>query len=77
MPGWSLCGFVISKHLPQPVEPDESLPPLLRGRTYADFRDENAYFVVAFDLMLTLYGLGFSLPGIVEWRQTLRGHRQS
>jgi hypothetical protein len=58
-------------------KPDESLPPLLRGRTYADFRDENAYFVGAFDLMLTLYGLGFSLPGIVEWRQTLRGHRQS
>ncbi|MDA0810449.1 MAG: TIR domain-containing protein [Planctomycetota bacterium] len=53
--------------------PDESLPTQLRGRTYADFRDEDAYFIVTFDLMLTLYGLSFSLPGIKEWRQTLRG----
>jgi hypothetical protein len=57
--------------------PAKSLPPLLRGRTYADFRNEDAYFFVTFDLMLTLYGLSFSLPGIKEWRQTLRGHRQS
>ncbi len=56
-------------------KPTKSLPPLLRGRTYADFRDEKAYFIVTFDLMLTLYGLSFSLPGIKDWRETLRGHR--
>jgi GTPase SAR1 family protein len=54
----------------------ESLPPLLRGRTYADFRREEDYFAVAFDLMLTLYGIGFTAPGIPEWRERLRGGRQ-
>ncbi len=32
-------------------------------------------FAVAFDLMLTLYGIKFHLPGIAEWRQRLRGER--
>lgn len=52
---------------------EESLAPLLRGRTYADFRKEGDYFAVAFDLMLTLYGIGFTAPGIPEWRERLRG----
>ena len=34
-----------------------SLPPLLHGRVYADFRDETAYFTTAFDLILSLYQL--------------------
>jgi hypothetical protein len=56
-------------------KPGESFPPLLRDRTYADFRHEGDYFAVAFDLMLTLYGIGFTLPGIAEWRRRLRGDR--
>ena len=56
-------------------KPGESLPPLLRGRTYGDFRHEDDYFPVAFDLMLSLYGIGFTDPGIAEWRQRLRGER--
>jgi hypothetical protein len=52
-----------------------SFPPMLRGRYYADFRNEDDYFAVAFDLMLTLYGIKFHLPGIAEWRQRLRGER--
>ena len=55
---------------------EKSLPPLLRGRTYADFRREEDYFAVAFDLMLTLYGIGFTAAGIPEWRERLRGGRQ-
>jgi hypothetical protein len=54
---------------------DESLPPLLRGRTYADFRNEDDYFATAFDLMLSLYGMRFTLPGIAAWRAALRGDR--
>tara|TARA_R110002072_G_scaffold303126_1_gene494852 strand:+ start:11988 stop:12257 length:270 start_codon:yes stop_codon:yes gene_type:complete len=50
-----------------------SFPPLLQGRYYADFRDEDSDFIVTFDLMLTLYGVSFALPGIKEWRRTLRG----
>jgi GTPase SAR1 family protein len=55
---------------------EESLAPLLRGRTYADFRKEGDYFAVAFDLMLSLYGIGFTAPGIAEWRERLRSGRQ-
>ncbi len=56
-------------------EEKTSFPPLLRGRYFADFRHEDDYFAVAFDLMLTLYGIKFHLPGIDEWRQRLRGER--
>jgi TIR domain len=34
-------------------EKSDSLPPLLHGRVYADFRDERTYFTTAFDLILT------------------------
>jgi GTPase SAR1 family protein len=36
---------------------EKSFPPLLRGRVYADFRDEHAYFKTAFDLILSLYDI--------------------
>ena len=32
-----------------------SLPPLLHGRVYADFRNELGYFATPFDLILSLY----------------------
>ncbi|WP_173076791.1 TIR domain-containing protein [Phytohabitans rumicis] len=35
--------------------PESSLPPLLQGRVYADFREPEAYFVRVFDLILSLY----------------------
>ncbi len=56
-------------------EEKKSFPPMLCGRNYADFRDKSDYFARAFDLMLTLYGIGFQQPGIDEWRQRLRGDR--
>src|SRR5258708_27998095 len=50
-----------------------SLPPLLRTRVRADFRDETAYFVTAFDLIVGLYGIAFDHPAVAEWRRSLRG----
>ena len=40
----------------------DSLPPLLHGRVYADFRNEPAYFATAFDLILSLYRLPQIIP---------------
>jgi hypothetical protein len=61
--------------LPLLVEGDESasLPPLLRRRVYADFRDERAYFTTAFDLILSLYRLPVTDPAVADLRETLRG----
>jgi small GTP-binding protein len=50
-----------------------SLPPSLRRRVYADFRDETAYFATAFDLFVSLYGIAFDHPAVAEWRRSLRG----
>jgi hypothetical protein len=61
--------------LPLLVEGDEetSLPPLLQGRVYADFRDERAYFAIAFDLILSLYQLPVIHPAVEDLREMLRG----
>ena len=53
-------------------EPETSFPPLLRGRAYGDFRDETAYFVALFDLILTLYRIPFDEPAIADLRESLR-----
>jgi small GTP-binding protein len=50
-----------------------SLPPSLRRRVYADFRNETNYFATAFDLIVSLYGIPFEHPAVAEWRQQLRG----
>jgi small GTP-binding protein len=50
-----------------------SLPPLLRPRVHADFRDETAYFKTAFDLIVSLYGIPFDHRAVAEWRRSLRG----
>jgi WD40 repeat protein len=46
-----------------------SFPPLLLGRHFADFRDSSRYFMVAFDLMLSLYGIDTREPAIAELRR--------
>ncbi len=38
-------------------EPATALPPLLRGKVHADFRQKETYFVTAFDLILSLYDI--------------------
>jgi small GTP-binding protein len=50
-----------------------SLPPLLQGRVYADFRDELAYFQTAFDLILSLYQLSPNHSVVADLRESLRG----
>ncbi|MFL6258286.1 MAG: TIR domain-containing protein [Thermoanaerobaculia bacterium] len=54
-------------------EKTESLPPLLQGRVYADFRDELAYFATALDLILSLYQLPPNHPAVADLRESLRG----
>ena len=54
-------------------EKTASLPPLLHGRVYADFRDEFAYFTTAFDLILSLYQLPPNHPAVADLRESLRG----
>jgi hypothetical protein len=50
-----------------------SLPPLLHGRVYADFRNELAYFSTAFDLILSLYQLAPNHAVVADLREALRG----
>jgi small GTP-binding protein len=50
-----------------------SLPPLLHGRVYADFRYEVAYFPTVFDLVLSLYRLPPNDPAVADLRELLRG----
>jgi len=50
-----------------------SLPPLVQGRVYADFRNELAYFTTAFDLILSLYQLTPNDAVVAELRKSLRG----
>ena len=53
-------------------EPGTALPPLAQGRVYADFRQEQEYFVRLFELILTASGIGFDSPGILEGRESLK-----
>lgn len=56
--------------LPLLLEGDEvsSLPPLMRGKVYADFRRESEYFAVLFDLILNLYRIEFDHPAVADLR---------
>lgn len=50
----------------------EAFPALLRGRVYADFRDERAYFITAFDLILDIYGIAPNDTAVADLRESLR-----
>ena len=54
-------------------EKTSSLPPLLHGRVYADFRDEFAYFITAFDLIMSIYQLPPNHPVVADLRESLHG----
>lgn len=60
--------------LPLLLSGDEkkSLPPLMRGRVYCDFRKEEAYFESLFDLILTLYGIPFGNRAVADLRESMR-----
>lgn len=51
----------------------ESFPALLRGRVYGDFRNEEAYFTTAFDLILSIYELPPNHSAVADLRESLRG----
>jgi GTPase SAR1 family protein len=71
-----LLGTEAQKETVLPVllsgEKTASLPPLLHGRVYADFRKEEAYFTTAFDLIFSLYQLRPNDPVLAELRESLR-----
>ena len=48
-----------------------SLPPLLQGRVYADFRDLDQYFLTAFDLILSLYAISPADQAVADLREGL------
>jgi small GTP-binding protein len=52
-------------------EKTAALPPLLHSRVFADFRNQEAYFVTAFDLILDLYGIRHTEPAVVDLRESL------
>ncbi len=54
-------------------EKTSSLPSLLHGRVHADFRDEQAYFTIAFDLVLGLYQIPVTDQAVADLRESLRG----
>jgi small GTP-binding protein len=53
-------------------EKDSSLPPLLHSRVFADFRHERSYFIMAFDLILSLYKIAPNAPAVADLREALR-----
>ncbi len=50
---------------------ETSFPPLLQGRVYADFRDAERYFLVAFDLILSLYEIPPHDRAVADLREGL------
>ncbi|HYY58375.1 MAG TPA: hypothetical protein VE842_13660, partial [Pyrinomonadaceae bacterium] len=53
-------------------EKTSSLPPLLHSRVYADFRNERAYFITAFNLILSLYGIAPNNTAVAYLLESLR-----
>lgn len=51
--------------------PKESLPPVLRAHVNSDFRNDDHYFDVALDLLLTLYGIKPRHPAAIHWKKQL------
>jgi GTPase SAR1 family protein len=77
---WDLAGIRMlgadaSKRTVMPVllagDESEAFPPLLRGRLFADFREERAYFSTAFDLILSLYDIPFTHKAVADLRESL------
>jgi hypothetical protein len=49
-----------------------SLPTLLQGKSWADFREEAVYYPSLFDLLLTMFHLPFNHPVVSAERELLR-----
>ncbi|HEY2019354.1 MAG TPA: hypothetical protein VGH38_37860, partial [Bryobacteraceae bacterium] len=50
----------------------DSMPPLLRGKVYADFTDEEMYYPNLLDLVLTLFGVDVEDSRISDLRESVR-----
>jgi GTPase SAR1 family protein len=48
-----------------------SLPPLLHGRVHADFREQQTYFAVIFDVILSVYGIAPHVAAVAPLRASL------
>ncbi|HEX8293342.1 MAG TPA: hypothetical protein VF570_16395 [Pyrinomonadaceae bacterium] len=55
-----------------PSGKEASFPPLVRGKVYGRFVEEEAYFPSLFDLVLTLYRIPFQHPAVEDLRDALR-----
>jgi WD40 repeat protein len=75
--GARLLGTEAEKQTVIPVllegDPKNSLPLLLQGRVYADFRAVETYFDAVFDLILSLYSIPAHHPVAAELRNLLSG----
>ena len=73
--GIRMLGTEAAKRTVLPVLRDgdeaSSFPALLRGRVYADFRDERQYFATAFALALSVHDIQPNDPGIADLRTSL------
>jgi small GTP-binding protein len=54
-------------------EKETAFPPALRTRVYSDFRNEDRYFEVALELLLSLYDIGPRDAAAVHWRRQIKG----
>jgi hypothetical protein len=53
-------------------EKKSSMPPLMWDRVHRDFRNERAYFITAFDLILDLYGIAHNNTTVADLRESLQ-----
>jgi len=53
----------------------ESLPPCLQDQVFCDFRQQEDYFIAAFGLILSLYGIAPNDPAVTDLRESLSGPR--
>jgi hypothetical protein len=67
-----LMGTDAEKDTVMPVllagEQKSSLPPLMWDQVYRDFRNERAYFITAFDLILDLYVIAHNHTAVRDLR---------
>lgn len=53
-------------------EKTEAFPPALHTRVYCDFRNDDRYFDIALDLLLSLYSIGPRHASAIHWKRQLR-----
>lgn len=53
-------------------EKEQVFPPALTTRVYSDFRNDDRYFDVALELLLSLYGIGPRQAAAIHWKKQLQ-----